>query len=224
MIEFTNEVKVELVSSNAEDDMVARAAWVSHGEVDEERLDDRDRVEGLINFLWRERHTSPFEHGQFVFRVSVPLFVAREWHRHRTQSYNEISGRYTVMSPLFYRGDSIRVQKGKPGNYYFEEGSDEQFAVYIKSKERVVSVAWEEYQKRLDAGISKEQAREDLPLSLMTHFYATINPLNLMKFLSLRNDPHALKEIRDAAEQTEEIFAQKMPLTYEAYLKNKETE
>lgn len=217
MVELVREVGVKLIDSLASDDMVAMAAWVSHDADSEERLENGAKVEGLINFLYRNKHMSPFEHGTFIFKVDVPLFVAREFHRHRTMSYNEVSGRYTEMKPRFYCGTVARVQHGKPGNYYFEDGTDEQTALYLKSKERSVQFAWDEYKMRLEAGIAKEQAREDLPLSLMTQFYATVNPRNLMQFLALRTDSHALKEIRDVAMKMEAVLEEKMPLTFNAY-------
>ena len=216
-VKLVKQVGVKLINTNASDDMVAMAAWVSHDADSEARLEDRGKVGGLINFLYRNRHMSPFEHGQFIFKIDVPLFVAREFHRHRTFSYNEVSGRYTQMKPRFWVGDTARVQHGKPGDYYFEDGTPEQTARYLQSKKRILQAAWDEYEARLEAGIAKEQAREDLPLSLMTQFYATVNPRNLMHFLSLRNDKHALKEIRDVAVKMEEAFAQTMPLTYAAY-------
>lgn len=216
-VKLVSNVGVKLINTNASDDMVAMAAWVSHDADEEARLEDRDKVGGLINFLYRNRHMSPFEHGQFIFKIDVPLFVAREFHRHRTFSYNEVSGRYTQMKPRFYVGDTARVQHGKPGDYYFEDGTKEQTALYLQSKRKAVQAAWDTYEARLESGMAKEQAREDLPLSLMTQFYATVNPRNLMAFLTLRNDKHALKEIRDVAVKMEEILAQTMPLTYAAY-------
>lgn len=221
MIELVNEVSVTLVGAAASDDMVAMAAWVSNDADSEERLTDTARVEKLIDFLYRNKHLSPFEHGHITVKVDAPLFVAREWHRHRTQSYNETSGRYTQMKPRFYCGSSSRVQKGKMGNYYFEDGPDDLTAAYLQSKRRSCRIAWEEYQFRLRLGMAKEQAREDLPLSLMTQFYATANPRNWMQFLSLRNESHALKEIRDAAAQVEDIFKQAMPLTHKAFRKDR---
>jgi thymidylate synthase (FAD) len=217
LIEFVNDIGVKLVNVSASDEMVAMAAWVSNGLDDETRLEDKEKVRGLINFLYRNKHMSPFEHGVFTFKVDVPLFVAREWHRHRTMSYNEVSGRYTQMQPRFWRADTARVQQGKMGNYYFVDGSDEQTALYRRKKEIRLQNAWDDYLDLLDAGIAKEQAREDLPLSLMTQFYATANPRNIMQFLTLRNDSHALKEIRLAAEKVEKFFAQHMPYTYDAY-------
>jgi thymidylate synthase (FAD) len=221
VIELVDKISVELVDAAASDDMVAMAAWVSNATDEEVRLEDKDRVAGLINFLYRNRHMSPFEHGHITVKVDVPLFVAREWHRHRTQSYNEVSGRYTEMKPRFWAAPEARVQQGKMGNYFFVPGNAEQTALYRNFKFLDCEAAWKSYQRKLDWGIAKEQAREDLPLSLMTQFYATANPRNWMQFLTLRNDKHALAEIRDAAVQVEQILANVMPLTYAAYSKDR---
>lgn len=217
MVEFVSECRVKLVGHLASDNDVAMAAWVSHDADSEDRLEDQKKVKGLINFLYRNKHMSPFEHGIFKFRVDVPLFVAREFQRHRTFSYNEVSGRYTQMKPRFWRGNQARVQKGTPGDYYFEPASDEQTAIYLREKELAVTEDWARYQRLLEAGIAKEQAREDLPLSLMTQFYATCNPRNLMQFLTLRNEKHALQEIQDVARKMESYLEKIMPYTYEAF-------
>lgn len=223
-IELVENVGVSLINASASDNMVAMAAWVSHDADSEDRLQDEARVGKLIDFLYRAKHMSPFEHGHFTFKVDAPLFVAREFFRHRTASYNEVSGRYTEMKPRFYVANVARVQHGKPGDYYFEDGSDEQTAIYLQTKRKDAKRAWRTYQQRLEAGIAKEQAREELPLSLMTQFYVTMNPRNLMQFLTLRNEKHALKEIQDVAVAMEEIFATHMPLTYKAYIKGREAE
>lgn len=223
-VELVSEIGVELISCSANDNMVAMAAWVSNDADSAERLKDQDGVAKLINFLYREKHMSPFEHGLFTFKVDVPLFVAREWHRHRTMSYNEVSGRYTEMKPRFWVGKEARVQKGKMGNYYFEPADDNATAMYIQSNRRMAEAQWTEYQHRLSWGIAKEQAREVLGLNLMTQFYVTVNPRNLMQFLMLRNDSHALKEIREAAEQIEAVFKEQMPLTYKAFAKYRKRE
>lgn len=216
-IEFVNETSVELIHHNVSDDMIAMAAWVSHDIDNESRLNSRERVAGLINFLMREKHMSPFEHNSLTVKVDVPLFVRSEWHRHRTMSYNEVSGRYTQLKPRFWVGDQTRVQKGKPGDYYFEAAGKDATAIYLTSKKTAVETAWNEYRRRLEAGIAKEQAREDLPLSLMTQFYATANLRNWFQFLTLRNEPHALKEIQMAAQQVEDIIKDVAPLAYAAY-------
>lgn len=224
MIEFVSEVGVELIDALASDDDVAMAAWVSNALDSVERLSDRKRVKGLINFLWRQKHTSPFEHGIFKYKVDVPLTVAREFQRHRTFSFNEVSGRYTEMKPRFWMCPPDRpfVQQGKMGDYYFVKGTPDQYAIYKTSKERGVNTAWEIYQQRLDAGIAKEVAREDLPLSLMTQFYASVDPKNLMGFLALREHRTALEEIQQTARKMEVAFAERMPYTHEAYIKQRD--
>src|SRR5690606_17204941 len=113
---FVESSTVELIKTNACDEDVAHAAWVSNFG-DEARDRDTSRIAGLINFLYRERHMSPFEHGSFTFFVDTPIFVAREFMRHRTASYNETSGRYKELEPRFYMAPDDRplVQEGKVG-------------------------------------------------------------------------------------------------------------
>lgn len=219
MIEFVNEVKVDLIAANASDDMVALSAWVSHAADEVARLADRNAVEKLIRFLYINKHMSPFEHGQFILKADVPLFVAREWQRHRTKSYNEVSGRYTLMAPRFYVPPRERplVQEGKPGNYTFVQGTNEQYAIAVTHIETNAKESWSRYEHMLEAGIAKEVARMVLPLNMMTQFYATVNPRNLMGFLTLRNEKHALYEIRQAAVEAETYLADAMPLSYKAY-------
>lgn len=217
-IQFDNKMRVELIKSNASDIDVARAAWVSnYGE--DAREKDTDRIEGLINFLYREKHMSPFEHGSFTFFCDVPIFVAREFMRHRTFSYNEISGRYTTLKPKFYVPANHRplIQQGKVGNYTFEPGIDDQVVAGQTIDRVAFERAWESYQAKMDCGIAREVARNVLPVGIYTQFYATCNPRNLMQFLTLRNASNALYEIRDVAEQMEELFEQEMPLTWKAF-------
>jgi len=217
-VEFVDKCNVELIQTNADDDMVAMAAWVSNGLNSRERLKDRKRVAGLIKFLYRNRHMSPFEHGQFTFMVDVPLFVAREWQRHRTMSYNEISGRYTTMKPRFYIPPPERpvVQKVKFGSYQFIQ-DDEVSAIVRERLMKTAETQWASYQELLAIGAANEIARMEMPVTLMTQFYATVNPRNLMHFLSLRTDPQALHEIRYAAWLCDKALSDAMPLTYEAY-------
>lgn len=222
MINHVSKNTVSLEDFMGGDDRVCMSAWVSFGTDDVARLEERKKVEGLINFLYRERHMTPFESSSFTFAIHTPLFVAREFFRHRTGKYNEWSGRYSEMVADFYFPTPERplIQKGKAGDYYFVPGTPEQFATVIKSFERSYKVAWEEYRRMLDAGVAKEVARDVLPLGLYTKFYVTFDARNLMHFLNLRNDSHALAEIRDLAVQMEDIFAEKMPLTYAAYKKH----
>jgi thymidylate synthase (FAD) len=205
---------VRLDAVCADDLAVVNAARVSFGKRKTD-LDDADR--GLIRFLLRERHTSPFEHSYFRFHVACPIFVAREWFRHRTWSYNEISARYTELPEVYHVPDEVRTQVGKPGAYVFEpvddELSDRVQGIVADTSRR----AFEAYHLMLDAGIAKEVARSVLPVGTFTEFYASVDALNLMKFLSLRNHPAAQREIRLYAEALESIFAEQMPVTYAAY-------
>lgn len=240
-IEYVEKSTVKLIESNATDLMVAKAAWVSNFSADgysggklpgtevssweyehsahPNAVAAHERVQGLINFLYRERHMSPFEHGSFTFLVDTPIFVAREFMRHRTFSYNETSGRYKELEPRFYLINDERpvVQKGKVGAYTFDGGSDEQYGHVYASTTLAYSGAWNAYQNMLGLGVAREVARNVLPVGIMTQFYATCNPRNLMQFLTLRNDKNALAEIRQVAEQMEEVFAKRMPKTYKAY-------
>ena len=218
-IEIVDHSTVSLVQSNASDDMVAMAAWVSNNLNDEERLKDRDKVAGLIKYLYRNKHLSPFEHGQFTFKIVTPIFVAREFHRHRTQSYNEMSGRYTDMLPQFYvpSADRPLIQSGKIGAYTFVPGSEgQQDEVFGGIKARADD-AWEEYQYLKSIGVANEVARMVLPVNIMTQFYATVNPRNLMAFLDLRTEAQALYEIREVANKMESYLEEQMPMTYNAY-------
>lgn len=207
------------------DNSVAMSAWVSFGNDREERLADRKRVEGLINFLYKNKHMTPFESSVFNFRISTPLFVARELFRHRSASYNEWSGRYSEMLPEFYlpAPDRPLVQAGKPGDYYFTAGSEEQYRLVVSWQLGSFQHSWDSYQALLGAGVAKEVARNVLPLATYTYFYVTMNARNLMHFLTLRNDKHALHEIRDVAAKIEAEFAKAMPLTYAAFDKERET-
>lgn len=220
-VEFTDRLSVELVKSNANDLDVARAAWVSTKGDQASEEHDWERVAGLINFLMKNRHTSPFEHGSFTFFLHVPIFVAREFMRHRTFSFNEESGRYRELKPLFYLPSDERpmVQTGKPGQYKFKQGNDQQrFAVNCEIRS-VCAAAYASYRVLLRNGVAREVARMVLPVNIFTSFYATVNPWNLMRFLELRMHPTAMFEIREVAEWMELSLAEKMPLTWKAWSK-----
>lgn len=215
---LTNDLTVHLEQVSASDLDVARAAWVSNfGE--DAREKDGERVGGLVKFLYKNKHMSPFEHGRFTFFIDCPIFVAREFMRHRTFSFNEASGRYKVLNNKFYVPAMHRplIQKGKVGAYTFEPGTPEQYEVVIRNFHKAYEVCWGGYEEMLEAGIAKEVARIILPVGLYTQFYATVDPRNLMHFLSLRTDPTALEEIRLVAEAMEFFLASQMPFTYAAY-------
>jgi len=218
-VKFRSDCEVSLEDFMGGDDRVCLSAWVSFGNDDTDRLADRKAVERLIKFLHKNKHMTPFESTQFTFRIKTPIFVARELFRHRSASYNEWSGRYSQMLPEFYLPDADRplVQEGKPGDYYFVAGTEQQYADVSEKQAAVFQQAWNAYETLLESGVAKEVARNVLPLATYTYFYVTMNARNLMHFLELRNDSHALYEIRAVARKMEEIFAAKMPLTYAAY-------
>lgn len=216
---FTSASTVELYRASADDLDVARAAWVSQDAGAHAKEAEDGRVEGLIRFLWRNRHTSPFEHGQFTFVVTTPLFVAREFMRHRTFSFNEISGRYTELPDVFYVPPADRPlrQEGKVGSYRFESGTAEQAGLVRDTIIESTTRAHSAYRQLLDAGIAREVARDVLPVNLMTSFWATTNPRNLMHFLGLRTAGDALHEIREVADLMEQHFAAQMPITHRVW-------
>ena len=236
-VQFRSDVTVELVRSSAADSDVLFAARVStQGEQtlesalaneDFEATAKRDR--GLINYLMRDRHGSPFEHTSMTFYVQAPIFVFREFMRHRIASYNEESGRYKELSPVFYVPGEDRnlVQTGKPGAYDFLPGTAEQVAL-VQQEARTASLnAYESYQRMLEAGVAREVARIVLPLNIYSSMYVTMNARALMNFLSLRTKREGThfpsfpqREIEMCAEKMEEFWAQLMPQTYDAFNKN----
>ncbi|QAY17253.1 ThyX-like thymidylate synthase [Streptomyces phage Bovely] len=229
-IKFRSTPTVQLVKSIAADSDVAMAARVSTIGGSHDKVVDLTRDEGLINFLMRDRHGSPFEHNSFTFYIEAPIFVAREFFRHRAGwSYNEESGRYKNLEPVFYvpAPDRPLVQVGKAGAYTFEEGSTYQKGLVPYVFEGVYSEIYGEYQSLLDAGIAREVARSILPVGIFTSFYATCNARSLMHFLSLRTtDDESTypsfpqREIEQVAERMEDYFQHAMPITWRCFQKH----
>src|SRR5881397_2891042 len=209
---------VRLDGAMADDLSVANAARVSFARR-KDVLDDAD--EGLIRFLMRERHGTPFEHNSFRFHVRCPIFVAREWFRHRVGSFNEFSMRYARATDDFYvpEPDDVRSQVGKPGSYSFEAVEPE-LAERVRDELReVYEAAYSTYERLVEAGVARELARSVLPVGAYTQFYWTVNARALMNFLPLRNSEFAQREIRRYAEAVETFLAEKMPVTYDAFVK-----
>jgi thymidylate synthase (FAD) len=230
-IVFRDDMTVELVKSSASDADVIWAARVSTaGETTLEKVgESSDRDAGLINYLARERHGSPFEHTSMTFFVSAPIFVFREFMRHRIASYNEESGRYRELRPVFYIPNKDRklVQVGKTGAYTFVDGTPEQLDITVNAIKETCTLAYENYQKILTSGVAREVARAVLPVTLYSSMYVTMNARALMNFLSLRTsspDSHfpsyPQREIEMVAEKMEKHFAQLMPMTYGAFQKS----
>lgn len=224
---FRSDFVTRLHQVAASDVQVARAARVSTGaDTDSHtKLDDA----GLIGYLMRNRHGSPFEHGLFTWYVEAPLFVFREWQRHRIASYNETSGRYRVLDPVFYVPEAGRplVQVGKPGAYTYEPGSQAQVELTQDIIKRASRTAWREYMDMVEYGIAREVARLVLPLNTYSSMYVTMNPRGLMNFLSLRNHQvgetfptSPMHEIQQCARQIEATFSEVMPATFGAFQGN----
>lgn len=228
---FRDDVSVELIKASASDADVIWAARVSTaGEQSMDEIgEDPARSAGLINYLARERHGSPFEHTSMTFFISAPIFVFREFMRHRIASYNEESGRYRELKPVFYVPNQQRnlIQIGKTGAYEFVPGTDEQFQITVAAMKDAYVVAYDSYKKMLDEGIAREVARAVLPVATYSSMYVTMNARALMNFLSLRTSregshfpSYPQREIEMVAEKMEAEFAKLMPLTYQAFEKS----
>ncbi len=194
----------------------ARVSFARH----KEEMDESD--EGLIKFLMRDRHGTPFEHNSFRFHIRAPIFVAREWFRHRVGSFNEFSMRYAKATDEFYvpEPDDVRTQVGKPGSYSFEEVSPEVAETTREELKAVYESAYHTYERLIGLGVARELARCVLPVGAYTEFYWTVNARALMNFLSLRASENAQREIRRYAEACERFLAEKMPVTYAAFVAN----
>jgi len=218
-IEVLDHGFVRLDDVMADDLSVVNGARVSFARRKTE-LDESD--EGLIGFLMRERHGTPFEHNAFRFHVRCPIFVAREWMRHRTSSFNEFSLRYAKATDDFYlpEPEDVRTQVGKPGAYSFEPVDEELAQRTREELQEVYEHAYASYERLVEAGVARELARSVLPVGAYTQFYWTVNARSLMNFLSLRNAPAAQLEIRRFAEAVEAFFAARMPVTHAAFAAN----
>jgi thymidylate synthase (FAD) len=233
-IQFRSDVTVELVRHSASDADVLFAARVStQGEATLESASSGaaagERDQGLINYLMRDRHGSPFEHNSLTFYVQAPIFVFREFMRHRIASYNEESGRYRELRPVFYVPGPERklVQVGKPGAYDFEDGTPEQTTMVQDEIKAVCTGAYESYQRMLAEGVAREVARAVLPVTLYSSMYVTMNARSLMNFLSLRTKREGTRfpsfpqrEIEMVAEKMEDLWVPLMPMTAATFSEN----
>jgi thymidylate synthase (FAD) len=208
---------VRLDAAMADDLSVVNGARVSFARHKAE-MDDSDV--GLIKFLMRDRHGTPFEHNAFRFHIRAPIFVAREWFRHRIGSFNEFSMRYARATDEFYvpAAEDVRTQVGKPGAYSFDPVSDDVAETTRQELQQVYDAAYAAYERLVELGVARELARAALPVGAYTEFYWTINARALMNFLSLRNAETAQREIRRYAEACERFLAELMPVTYEAFV------
>jgi thymidylate synthase (FAD) len=213
---------VRLDDSMASDLSVVNAARVSFARR-KDVMEEGDA--GLIRFLMRERHGTPFEHNAFRFHIRAPIFVAREWFRHRIGSFNEFSMRYAKATDEFYvpAPEDVRSQVGKPGAYSFEPVTDEIAQTTRDELAAVYAAAYSAYERLVEMGVERELARAVMPVGAYTEFYWTVNARALMNFVSLRAAETAQREIRRYADAVERLFADKMPVTYEAFVASDRT-
>src|SRR5215211_5999410 len=194
---------------------IVQAARVSYGHGTQQVNEDR----GLIRYLARHRHTTPFEMVEFKFHHVMPIFVARQWIRHRTANVNEYSARYSVVPDSFFKPSLENVRRQSTSNRQGgEEAIDpttaQQFLEYLDDVEK----SYERYSEFLDKGVAREIARIALPASVYTEWYWKIDLHNLFHFLSLRMDPHAQQEIRDYATAMFKLVQPIVPIAAEAFL------
>src|SRR2546423_8959502 len=208
---------VRLDDCMADDLSVVNAARVSFARR-REAMDESD--EGLIRFLLRERHGTPFEHNSFRFHVRAPLFVAREWFRHRVGSFNEFSMRYARATDDFYvpEAEDVRTQVGKPGAYSFDPVSPEVAETTRDELRAVYDAAYSAYERLIEQGVARELARLVMPVGAYTEFYWTVNARSLMNFVSLRAAETAQREIRLYADAVEQFLARKMPVHHAGFV------
>lgn len=228
-IVFRSDMGVKFVQAVGDDTTVTRAARVS---IDGAGADESPEASaGLINYLVLHRHASTLEHGSMTVLVECPIFVAREWMRHRTFSFNELSGRYTVLKPVFWVPAEERKlgepDGFKPSRPVMADAGPWHRRFFSGELRHTYRDAWRSYETMIAEGTAREVARAVLPVGTYTAFYATANPRNWLNFLSLRtHDPAAaqvsypLAEIEDAARQCEALFAERWPLTYAAWVQN----
>lgn len=196
---------VRLIDSMGSDLSVARAARVSY-DAAWRAGKDAGSDERLIRYLWKNKHTSPFEAVEFQFEVRAPIFVMRQWHRHRTWSYNELSGRYRALPELFYVPDHLKIGRQSVDNKQMRVIDDDpeidliqDRAVEVDDYERQCSYSFRQYKRLLECGWPRETARMVLPLSTYSDMFAKVDLHNLLHFLNLRTHEHAQYEIQEYA-------------------------
>lgn len=206
---------IRLVDYCGGDERIVQSARVSYGAGTKSFRQDR----GLIHYLLRNAHTSPFEQVSLTFHCKMPIFVARQWVRHRTAKLNEISGRYSVMKDEFYlpSPDKVAFQSESNKQGRGDALPGDQAQAVISQMEAEQKAAYQGYEKLLEQGVARELARANLPVSLYTEWYWTIDLHNLFHFLRLRMDPHAQYEIRVYAEAMATCAKAVAPLAYEAF-------
>ena len=209
-----NEGWISLIRHSGQEIDIVNAARVSFGKL-KTKFDEKDRV--LLDFLIQEKHFAPLEHITLSFLIHCPLYVRGQWHRHRTASYNEISRRYTEVDMELYTPENYRKQSANNKQSSIDNDFLSESAKCEKLMREANDNALKTYEKLLELGVCREQARGILPQNMMTTFYCTMNLRNALHFLSLRMDSHAQWEIRQYANEMHDILAQYYPNVIAAF-------
>jgi thymidylate synthase (FAD) len=193
---------------------IVQAARVSYGQGTKQVSEDR----GLVRYLMRHRHSTPFEMVEFKFHIAMPIFIARQWIRHRTANVNEYSARYSIMPDRFYRPSPELVRKQSTSNRQggdepIDAGTAEEFLILLEKAE----AHYQEYLQLTEKGVARELARTALPVSVYTEWYWKCDLHNIFHFLSLRMDPHAQREIQDYARAMYDTLKPIVPQACEAF-------
>ena len=208
---------VGLIDHMGTESTVTNAARVSFGKM-KTSFDEKDEV--LLKFLIDNKHLTPLEHVKFQFSVHCPLFVRGQWHRHRAGwSYNEISRRYTEVDMEFYIPENFRIQSDNNKQASIENSKIENNKQAYEEYSNIVKSCYNSYEKLLELGVCKEQARGILPQTMFTTFWATVDLRNLLHFIELRDDEHAQKEIREYAKAMKELIRPYVPHVVEYFEK-----
>lgn len=233
-VTLRSDLTLDVIQQMGDDLMIAMAAWVSTGR---DQTADKEKIEGVLKFLMNNRHGTPFEHGALTIRVDAPIFIWREWHRHRIGwSYNEVSGRYSQLQPVFYipgldRGLNCLKPEGfkpsKPGWRGFLAKPEADLVIDNTELLTLYQQAYDLYERRLRIGYDNGLARIDLPVAIYSACYCTCNPRSIMAFLELRTDreeakrrSHPLWELDHLATKLEAAFQQYWPLTHKLWNDN----
>lgn len=216
-ITLRSDISVEYISHMGNDELIAKAARVSTGKDQEENA----KITGLINYLARERHTSPFEHSALTVRIEAPIFVTREAMRHRTFSFNEISGRYAKLEPVFYSPDYERglTNRGSGAHPEITTGTASQWAHATSEHVDAYTNAWLAYEFMLSQDVATEVARNVLPVGTYTSWYMTGNLHAWFNFLYLRDGDvgHPQYEIVQLSQQVWPMIEQHWPIAAKAW-------
>nr|WP_306428150.1 FAD-dependent thymidylate synthase [Brevibacterium sp. 68QC2CO] len=216
------QIRADYVNHWGSDDSIAQAARVSTKGIDG---NDAGKTSGLVKRLWKDGHVSCFEHCGMTFQISCPIPMAAQIMRHRSWSFNSVSGRYTELKPVFHipsLGDPIVESGSKPMDYGRKPASLDQYTRFVGDLADVYGYAWEKYEAAIRSGISREEARFLLPQGIFTEFWATGNLRSIFHFLDQRLDPHAQFETRIVASDIEWEVSKHFPIAHRAWAEAKE--